>query len=95
MSATEAQIGNERIVTMRELSQNTSGVIDEILESGRPAFLTRRGQFIAMIKPLEAGAVERAVLTGLLRQLDTGGDDSGADSTDFVAAMNGINRESL
>ena len=40
------------------------------MESGEPAFLTKRGQFIAVIAPLAPGSVERRVLAGIIEQLN-------------------------
>jgi prevent-host-death family protein len=42
-----------RVISMRELNQQTSAVIDEINKSGQPAVLTKHGRFVALITPLE------------------------------------------
>jgi antitoxin (DNA-binding transcriptional repressor) of toxin-antitoxin stability system len=50
----KVNLRQSRVVTMRELNQQTSTVIDEINESGQPALLTKHGRFVAMITPLES-----------------------------------------
>src|SRR5207249_178407 len=93
MSNTEIKLNQGRVVSMRELSQNTSGVIAEIIEANEPTFLTKRGQFIAAIVPLQPSVVERRVLSGLLDQLRTGEVDEGAVTSEMAAAMNEVNLE--
>lgn len=50
------------IVTMRRLSQDTSGVMTELVEGGHTAVVTKRGRFIALIVPIAPGVVEAAAL---------------------------------
>ena len=56
--------------SMRELGQRAGAILDEIRESGKPAFITKHGRFIAVVRPLEPGQVEQQVLAGIVR--DTG-----------------------
>ncbi len=50
-----------RIITARELNQRTAAVLEEVNRSGRPALVSRHGQFIAMITPLADRSVESVV----------------------------------
>ncbi len=49
-------------VSIRELSRNASGVIDEVTRSGRPAVVTKHGAPVAAVVPLDAGELEDFVL---------------------------------
>ncbi len=57
------------VYTMRDLNQNTARVITEIRETGKPAFITSYGRFIAIITPLEPGQVEQQALTAIAHGL--------------------------
>ena len=88
---TMARLGQERVYTMRELSQDTSGVIAAIVESGRRALLTKRGQFLAVIQPLDPGVIESQVASVIADYLGDGSEAGGnAFDSKFVAAMVGI-----
>lgn len=52
-------------VTLRELSRNTSDVIDTVRESGRPALVTRNGRLVAALVPVDEEAIEDFVLATL------------------------------
>lgn len=54
---------DEAVYTMRQLNQDTAGVIAEINRSGRPAAITKHGRFVALIQPLEGAQIETKVLT--------------------------------
>lgn len=58
-----------RIVTVRELSRDTAGVLREINDKNEPAFVTRHGRFVAMITPLEGQQVEARALQHLAGEL--------------------------
>jgi antitoxin (DNA-binding transcriptional repressor) of toxin-antitoxin stability system len=60
------------VYTMRDLGQQAARIMAEIQESGQPAFITRHGQFIAVITPLAAGQVQSQVLAGLVRKIGAG-----------------------
>jgi antitoxin (DNA-binding transcriptional repressor) of toxin-antitoxin stability system len=57
------------VYTMRQLGQDTARVIAEIEQSGKPAFITRQGRFIAVIKPIAAGEVESRILAEMAREI--------------------------
>lgn len=59
-------------VSIRELANNLSGVIDEVSRSGRPAVVTKRGKPVAAVVPIDQDALEDWVL---------------ANAPEFVAAM--------
>ena len=58
-----------RVYTMRDLGQNAGRIMTEVQESGKPAFITRHGQYIAVITPLAPGQVESRVLALIEREL--------------------------
>jgi antitoxin (DNA-binding transcriptional repressor) of toxin-antitoxin stability system len=51
------------VVSMRELNQRTSAVMDEINERGCPTLVTKHGHFIALITPLAGHSIESLVLS--------------------------------
>jgi antitoxin (DNA-binding transcriptional repressor) of toxin-antitoxin stability system len=55
------EIPTARVVTMRELNQRTAAVLEEINQSGRPALVSKHGQYIAMITPLAKHSIESVV----------------------------------
>ena len=57
-----------RIYTMRDLNQRTAEVMRDIEEHGRPAFITKHGRFVAVIRPL-GGEVESRVLADMAREI--------------------------
>jgi len=63
---------NTVVYTMRDLNQNTSRVMNEIREAGKPAFITSYGRFIAVITPLEPGQVEQQALAAMAREMAAG-----------------------
>ena len=52
---------------MRDLNQRTAEVMREIEEHG-PAFITKHGRFVAVIKPL-GGRVESLVLAAMAHEI--------------------------
>ena len=62
--------GDDALVyTMRDLNQQTASIMREIEKTGKPAFITRHGQFVAMITPLAPGQVESRVLAEMAREI--------------------------
>jgi antitoxin (DNA-binding transcriptional repressor) of toxin-antitoxin stability system len=57
------------VYTMRDLNQQTARVMAEIEKSGKPAFITRHGRFVAFITPLAPGKVESRVLGEMAREI--------------------------
>jgi antitoxin (DNA-binding transcriptional repressor) of toxin-antitoxin stability system len=57
------------VYTMRDLNQQTARIMGEIEKSGKPAFITRHGRFVAVITPLTPGQVESRVLTEMAREI--------------------------
>ena len=60
---TRYRLAEAQAYTMRQLNQNTAGVIDEINASGRAAVVTKHGRLVAMITPLEGVKIESMVLS--------------------------------
>jgi len=63
MSEQRLELTEARVISMRELNQRTSSVIDEVNCSGGPAVVTKHGQFVAMITPLGRRRLESLVLS--------------------------------
>jgi antitoxin (DNA-binding transcriptional repressor) of toxin-antitoxin stability system len=57
------------VFTTHDLGRQAARLIREIENSGKPAFITRYGRFIATITPLAPGQVESEVLPEMARQL--------------------------
>jgi prevent-host-death family protein len=51
------------VISMRDLNQHTSTVIDEINDHGCPTLVTKHGRFIALITPLAGRSIESIVLS--------------------------------
>lgn len=49
-------------VSIRDLSNNASAVIDEVATSGRPAVVTKHGRPVAAVVPIDQEALEDWVL---------------------------------
>jgi hypothetical protein len=61
--------GEVLVYTLSDLRQQTARVISEIENSGMPAFITRNGRFVAVIRSLTPGQVESRVLAELAREI--------------------------
>ena len=57
------------VYSVRELGKQAARIMSEIENSGKPAFITRHGRFIATITPLAPGQVESRVLAEMGRQI--------------------------
>jgi hypothetical protein len=57
------------IYSVRELGRQAARIVSEIENSGKPAFITRYGRFVATITPLAPGQVESEVLPEMARQI--------------------------
>lgn len=87
MSRYEVAVGSTQIYTMRELNQRTAEVMREINESGRPAAITRRGRFIALVTPLTTSNVEAAALEAVLRATENITQLTGETTTSGAATL--------
>jgi antitoxin (DNA-binding transcriptional repressor) of toxin-antitoxin stability system len=58
------------VYTMRDLNQQTARIMSEIEKSGRPAFITKHGRFVAVITPLTPGQVESRVLAAMAQEIN-------------------------
>ncbi len=63
---TSTRLDEAKIYTMRQLNQDTGGVLREIEEAGQAALVTRRGRFVVMIKPAASSNFEAKALSVLL-----------------------------
>lgn len=68
----DERVAEARIYTMRELSQRTAQVIDELNRFNQQALITRHGKPIAVITPLANAHIESFVLSSeaQLRKLE-------------------------
>ncbi|MGV9865688.1 hypothetical protein [Rhodococcus koreensis] len=80
-------VAHAHIFTMRELNQDTAEVMRKINKSGRPAAITRRGRFIALITPLANARVESAVLGAVIAEAENSSQLTGETTeSEFIAA---------
>jgi prevent-host-death family protein len=49
-------------VSIRDLQRNTSGVVNDVARSGRPAVITRHGEPVAAVVPVDMADLEDLVL---------------------------------
>jgi len=78
------------IVSIRELSRNASGVVDEVARTGRAALVTRHGAPIVALVPIDAGEIEDMVLARApeyLADMLSADDDVAAGRTRSAAAV--------
>jgi prevent-host-death family protein len=68
------------VYTTRDLNQRTASVMSEVEKTGKPAFITRRGRFVAIITPLASGYVESRVLAEMAREIEDQAQDEPAAS---------------
>jgi antitoxin (DNA-binding transcriptional repressor) of toxin-antitoxin stability system len=61
--------GNALVYTMRDLNQQTARVFSEIERTGKPAFITRHGRFVAVIRPLSPRPAESRILAEVAREV--------------------------
>jgi hypothetical protein len=66
-----AQGGSDEVLvyTMRALNQQTARIMSEIERTEKPAFITRHGRFVAMIRPLALGQAQSRVLAEMAREI--------------------------
>jgi antitoxin (DNA-binding transcriptional repressor) of toxin-antitoxin stability system len=57
------------VYTMRDLNQQTARIMNEIEATGKTAFITKHGRFVAIIKPLVPGQVDSRVLAEMAREI--------------------------
>jgi antitoxin (DNA-binding transcriptional repressor) of toxin-antitoxin stability system len=80
---------------MRELSLHTAQVMKKLSDSGKPALITLRGRFVAVITPLAPGDMESKLISAALAESAAATHDLlepvGARSTEEVAEELGVN----
>ena len=57
-------------ITIRELSRNVSGVVDEVARTGRPALVTKHGAPVVAVVPVSEAELEDLVLARLPEYLE-------------------------
>jgi antitoxin (DNA-binding transcriptional repressor) of toxin-antitoxin stability system len=57
------------VFSMRDLNQQTARIMSEIERTGKTAFITKHGRFVATITPLEPGQIESRVLAEMAREI--------------------------
>ena len=66
------------VYTMRDLNQRTASIMSQVEKTGKPAFITRHGRFVAIITPLAPGQIESRVLAEMAREIANRADDEPA-----------------
>ena len=66
---------------IRELARNVSGVVAEVARSRRPAIVTKRGEPVAAVIPLESGEFDQAMLIRPSHPTGRPGPGRGASTT--------------
>ena len=82
-------------VSIRELSRNASGVVDEVTRTGRPALVTKRGALVAAVVAVHADDLEDFILANApeyvqsMRDADEAiaRDEPGIPLTDAIAEL--------
>lgn len=57
------------VYSMRQLNQQTAQIMSEVEKTRKPAFITKHGQFVAVIRPLSAKQVQSRVLAEMAREI--------------------------
>ncbi len=65
----DAEDDEALVYTMRDLNQQTARIMGEVEKTGKPAFITRHGRFVAIITPVAPGQVESRVLAEMAREI--------------------------
>jgi prevent-host-death family protein len=65
---TPSEISGDRIYTMRQLSQRTAEILEEINNDERPAMITKNGRFVAMILPVIGADIESTVVSVIVEE---------------------------
>ena len=60
------------VYTVHDLTEQAVCIMSEIEKTGRPAFITSYGRFVAVIAPLAPGQVESRVLAEMAREIAKG-----------------------
>jgi hypothetical protein len=64
----DTQPAAQQVFSMRELSLHTAQVMKKLSDSGKPALITLRGRFVAVITPLTAGDLESKLISAALAE---------------------------
>jgi antitoxin (DNA-binding transcriptional repressor) of toxin-antitoxin stability system len=86
-SHTSTRVDGAKIYTMKQLNQDTGGVLREIAESGQPALVTRTGRFVAKITPVSPSSFEALAIAALLEG-DSRDQYTGDRTADGLASSN-------
>lgn len=99
MSASHTANKQGRVVSMRELVQNTSKVMNELISDTETACVTRYGSPVALIVPLNTSQVESSLIAAALGSTEDHGvaglgineaKDSGIAAVDTGVSLNEI-----
>jgi len=77
-------------VSIRDLSRNTSRVVEDVASTGRPALVTRHGAPVAAVVPIDTEKLEDFVLANspdVLASLKEADDDLAAGRTRSAAEV--------
>jgi prevent-host-death family protein len=57
------------VYTMRDLNQQTARIMGEVEKTGKPAFITKHGRFVAVIRPLSSKQIQSRLLAEMTREI--------------------------
>lgn len=60
---------NALVFSMRDLNQQTARIMNEIEKTNKPAFITKHGRIVAVIRPLSSEHVQSRVLAEMAREI--------------------------
>lgn len=61
--------GDALVYSMRDLNQQTARIMSEVEKTGKPAFITKHGRFVAVIRPLSPKEFETRLLAEMAREI--------------------------
>jgi antitoxin (DNA-binding transcriptional repressor) of toxin-antitoxin stability system len=61
--------GDALVYTVQDLNQQAARIMSQVEKAREPAFITRNGRFIAIIRPLAPGQIESRVLAEISREV--------------------------
>lgn len=67
--ADEGEHGQPRLITVKQFSSNTAGLIEELAESGESAIIVRHGRLLATLSPISGDDVLHEAFERLAQEL--------------------------
>lgn len=73
ISDEQAHVNDALVYSMRDLNQQTARIMNEVEKSGKPAFITKHGRFVAVIRPLPSSQVQQRIIAEMAREFSERG----------------------